>query len=305
MHSEQAFIRSEIRELEELLGEIPEENAIDRLSLTSRLTSAKKRLDTLPETSKLPTGQLTFQGAPVQGSRTIYGDFFGKAIELFANAYQTVSSALSRPLAATGPVPNSHHHRIKIRSIARGSFGFTFEATTNELPLLPNDHTPQLNALEQLESLFRNAAAGTDDDITKLVDEIDPRAVKAVHKFLGMLGKHEAWCEIRFGNHKFGYENLDQLKRAADRLKDDNIQKSIQTYRGVFQGALPTSRTFEFKLDDDGEIIKGTIDAAIENPEILNDEWLRKPAQLQLQVLRVGDGRPRYRLKTLHDVQPR
>jgi len=75
MINDHLTIASEIRELENLLAVIPEGNVIERMSLESRLESAKAALATLPQ-QRAPKARLTFRGKPVFGSHGIAADFW-------------------------------------------------------------------------------------------------------------------------------------------------------------------------------------------------------------------------------------
>ncbi len=82
----------------------------------------------------------------------------------------------------------------------------------------------------------------------------------------------------------------------------NNVKEGVETYSGEFQGVLPTSRTFEFKVSDHGSVLRGKIAAAIEDPDELNRNHLHKPVTVRLAAITVGQGRPRYTLRTLADI---
>ena len=107
---------------------------------------------------------------------------------------------------------------------------------------------------------------------------------------------------MEFSDRGFRYADYEQLKASSARLRDDNIQESEEIYRGEFQGVLPAGRTFEFKLLDQEGLIRGKVDAAITDPDILNREWLHKPVTIKLNVMQVGQGRPRFALMSLDDL---
>lgn len=73
-------------------------------------------------------------------------------------------------------------------------------------------------------------------------------------------------------------------------------------YQGEIQGVLPAEKTFECKLSDQTSLIRGKIDAAIDDRVILNREWLHKMVTIKRSVMRVGDGRPRLALIPLNDL---
>ncbi len=61
MSIERLAVRSEIRELEELIASIPVNNVIDRMSLEARLQSAQERLNALQEIKEAPAIQPNFE----------------------------------------------------------------------------------------------------------------------------------------------------------------------------------------------------------------------------------------------------
>lgn len=49
-------------------------------------------------------------------------------------------------------------------------------------------------------------------------------------------------------------------------------------------------------------MIRGKVDQGIDEPEVLNREWLHKPVTVTLKVMQVGQGRPRFTLMSLDDL---
>lgn len=302
MNRQRLFIASEIRELEGLLAAIPKENVIERTSLEARLENAKNILDTLPQTGEGPKARLTFRGKPVFESHGISADFAAKAAGAFSDAFSMVAAGLSKGLQQSGPIPDRGANQLLITGTAIGSFGFEFELPTQP-PTLFQEPEKTEEAMERIEKLFRLTAEGSDDDIAEVIEEIHPRAVKKVFEFLDLLVQQQAWCGLEFGDRSFRYVNYEQIKASSIRLRDDNIQDREETYQGAFQGVLPTARTFEFKLSGEDGLIRGKIDAAIADPHVLNREWLHKSVSIKLNVMRVGQGRPRHTLMSLDDIK--
>lgn len=294
-------IVSEISELDNLLATIPEGNVIERMSLESRLESAKTALAELPQ-KIAPKARLTFRGKPVFGSHGIAADFGGKAAGAFSDAFAAVTAGLSEGLRYMGPIPNRDKNQLLITGTAIGSFGFEFELPAAESSLFPETEKTQ-EAMTKIAELFRLAAEGSDDEVAEVVEEIHPRAVKKVHDFLDLLVQQQAWCGLDFADRFFRYADYAQIKASCERLKSDNIQEREETYRGEFQGVLPTGRTFEFRLADQNGLIKGKVDLAIDDPDVLNRKWLHKPVTVRLNVMQVGQGRPRFTLMDLGDIQ--
>ncbi len=177
MNNQHLSVVAEIRELEELLTAIPEENVIERMSLEARLQTARDLLAKLPQIREAPKARLTFRGRPVFGSHGISADFGAKAAGAFSDAFAVVAAGLSEGLRHIGPIPNRDRNQLLITGTAIGSFGFEFELPTQSATLLPEIERAE-EAMQKIENLFRLAAKGSDDDIAEVIDEIHPRAVK-------------------------------------------------------------------------------------------------------------------------------
>lgn len=304
MNNDYLSIASEITELENLLATIPEGNVIERMSFESRLESARVALAGLshPVVQNAQKARLTFRGKPVFGSYGIAADFGGKAAGAFSDAFAAVTAGLSEGLCHMGPIPNKDKNQLLITGIAIGSFGFEFQLPDPEPSLFPGAWKAQ-EAMTKIEALFRLAVEGTDDEVAEIIEEVHPRAVKKVYEFLELLVQQQAWCGLEFGDRFFRYANHEQIKLSCERLKADNIQEREETYRGEFQGVLPTGRTFEFRLADQNGLIKGKVDLTIDDPDVLNREWLHKPVTVKLNVMQLGQGRPRFTLMALNDLR--
>lgn len=301
MNKEYAFFAAEISQLNALLAIIPAEDVIDRMSLSARLESAKEALQKIPMNASTKA-KLTFRGKPILRSEGISADFAAQALRGFTDAFSTVASSLQENLKNIGPIPDKNRNRLMITSTAIGSFGFELELPSHDSLGLGMSQASDV-VLEKVESLMRlSSTIGTDDELTELVDEIHPRAVKKLHGFLKVLEQHEALCSLEFNNKLFRYNNADQLKYALDRLNPNNIKECEEILSGSFEGALPSNRTFEFKKTD-GDIIKGKISLLIETPNKILTHWLDKPVTTKFQMIRVGGGHPRYELVSLDDIR--
>ncbi len=300
MHNEHLALTSEIHELEMLLDSIPEANVIERMGLQSRLKSAKEALESLEQLPAAPKAKLTFRGKPVLGSHGISADFGAKAASAFADAFSAITASLNEKLGEAGPIPDKAKNQLLITGTAIGSFGFELELPKDRTLLPDSENTEE--AIKRIEMLFRTAATGSDDEIAEIVDEVHPRAVKKVYEFLEILVQQHAWCALEYDDRSFRYADYDQLTYSSARLKDDNIREETESYRGEFIGVLPSSRTFEFKLSDQEGVLRGKIDSAIDDPDLLNREWLHKPVTVSFNVVQVGNGKPRYTLIELESI---
>lgn len=300
MNTEYISVDSEIHELEALLSAIPEDNVIERMSLEARLRTAKETLVTTARHPEPPKVSLTFRGKPVSGSHGIAADFAAKAAGAFADAFAAVAAGLNENLRHAGPIPNRDKNQLLITGTAIGSFGFEFELPEQEPSFFPDETAEK--AMSKIKALLRLTAEGSDDDVAEVIEEVHPRAVKKVYEFLELLVQQQAWCGLEFGGGLFRYTDYEQIKNASIRLRHDNIQDSTQNYQGEFQGVLPSSRIFEFKIADEETVVRGKVDSSIDDPGILNREWLHKRVVIRLHVMRVGQGRPRFTLLSLDDI---
>lgn len=293
-------VSSEIKELESLLAKIPIENVIERMGLEARLESARASIAGISEYQIPHKARLTFRGTPVIGSHGIFADFATKAASAFTDAVYAIAAGIAENLRYMGPIPDKIKNQLLITGTAIGSFGFEFELPQPpQDPVLFPEPTKAENALEKIQELFRLISEGTDDEIGELVDEIHPRSAKKVASFLDYIAQQEAWCGLEFKERFFRFQDVDHLKASAARLQEDNIHERTETYFGEFQGVLPASRNFEFKLSDQKDIIKGKVGFEIEDADILNRNYLHKVVTVELHVIQIGQGRPRYTLQDL------
>lgn len=288
------LLSSEIRELKQLLEGLPQTSVIQRISLESRLKSVLHAFEQEATFPKPSRARLTFRGRPVVGSRGIAADFGGKASNAFADAFSAVVAGLNESLQLMGPIPDRAKNQLLITGTAIGSFGFELELPV--AGLFPDEEKAD-EALQKMQSLFEASAMGSDDDVAELVDAIHPRAVKKISEFLGILSQYQAWCGLEFKNKIFRFESIDQLIKSADRLEEGNIKANQKMYQGMFVGVLPNGRSFEFQTPH--ELLKGKIGLSIEDPDVIISEWLKRSANITLDVVQVGNGRPRYTLNTL------
>lgn len=304
MSNKRIHIQAEIHQLQEILESISEDAVIERMGYEHRLAELQKKLASITPSAAPKTFNLTFKGAPVDGSKAIAASFASKAIDLFSDAYDMVVAALSGNLgdAASGPVVNKNQYELFIKNIAVGSFGFEFQLPVEEPSLLESTPVAE-RAVQKIENIFRMAAEENDEDIADAIDEIPRRAINKIHSFLEQLEKNSAWCGLSFGKHRFQFKNLEQLSQAALHLKEDNITEEEQSFNGVLLGVLPASKVFEFKVSESEQIIKGKISPEFKEAGLLTEEWLSKESTIDCKLVTVGQGKPRYTLTSIKASQ--
>jgi hypothetical protein len=285
--AEQTFLRRD-------LAETPETARLTRMSIEARLRKVEAELAALPVDERAPArARLTFDGVPVLRSHGIFADFGMKAVSSFTEAVASVAASLSAPLAAMGPIPNRDQNQLLITSTAVGSFGFELEEYRAE-PWSLEYVSPVATALERTQALLQSTL-GNDDDLADIASETDPRALEKLRNFLKVLADNSAVCALQYGGRGVRFTDVGQVSRSLARLEADNLHESEEELRGEFVGVLPNSRSFEFKLASDGQIIRGKVSPRLQNVDAMNDH-LHQAARIEVIRTQVGNGRPRYLL---------
>lgn len=276
------------------LAETPDNARLTRMSIEARLRKVEAELATMPADERAPArARLIFDGLPVIGSHGIFADFGMKAVSSFTDAVASVAASLTAPLAAMGPIPNRDQNQLLITNTAVGSFGFELEEFgAQQLSL--EEESPVAVALERTQALLQSTLSN-DDDLADIASETDPRALEKVRAFLKVLADNGAVCALQYGGRGVRFRDIGQVNRSLARLEADNLRETQEQLCGEFVGLLPKSRTFEFKLAGDGQIIRGKVSPLIQNVDAINDH-LHRSVQIDVMRTQVGSGRPRYLL---------
>jgi hypothetical protein len=284
--------------LEQLIAETPPEEVIDLRSFEGRLESVQLMLEGYPVDLRLPVkARLTYRGRPVVGSHGIFAEFGMAATKAFTDTVSMLAASLDVPLAAIGPIPNRRQNQLLITSTVGGSFGFELEEHRDEILPLEED-SAVVHALVQTQELLQSAATGSDDELTEAASGQDERVVAAVRTFLKTLIDNEAVCGISVKDKAFSFRDVGEVRRSWQRLDQDNLHEEPQTLEGVFEGALPLRRTFEFRVANTSKVIVGKIGAGVPEPAKINHH-LYENTSIEVMATRVGQGQPRYVLNRL------
>jgi hypothetical protein len=288
--SEQTFLRQQ-------LAQMPASARITRMGAESRLRSVESKLAEMPLDEREPArARLTFNGAPVLGSRGIVADFGLRAVNSFSEIVASVAASLSAPLSAMGPIPQRAQHQLLITSTAVGSFGFELEEFRSQ-QLALTGASPVSTALAHTQALLQSTLQG-DDELADVASETDPRALEKARAFLKVLADNDAVCTLQFGDQGVRFTDVTQVRQSLARLSADNLREEPQTLCGAFVGALPNSRTFEFVLSGGEQVIKGKIAPTVEQVDTIN-QHLNQITQIDVMLTQVGQGKPRYLLTRL------
>lgn len=298
---EYKFLLAERSTVERLLEDIPADDVLERSGLEARLEELRENLAIAGPPGRDPArARLTFRGRPVIAHHGIFAEFGANATRAFTDAVANVAAALSGPLARRGRVPNREESQMLITSTAIGSFGFELEEYRGE-QLDFGDESPVAQALDLTRNLLQSTL-GSDDELADWAAGTDPRALDAMRSFLELLASNEAVCTLECNDKVFRFSDVGQVRQSAQRLGHDNLHEEPMQLAGEFQGVLPKARTFEFRLAESGDVIRGKVGLAIPAPDVIN-RHLYQPTTIEVLATRVANGRPRYALIGLHDWQ--
>lgn len=282
--------------LQRLLAAIPVEDVLDRSGLQSRLGIVEDELRSAPPPNREPArARLTFRGRPVVGQHGVFADFGAKATSAFAEAVAKVAVGLSGRAVQTNT--SREEARLLITGTAVGSFGFELEEIPIAGTLDFGDGTIAGQSLELTQNILRNTV-GSDDDLADSVAAAGIRGVKAVREFLELLATNEAVCGLGVNDKSFQFKDVGEIRRSVQRLSMDNLHEEETQLTGEFQGVLPKARTFEFKIADTVEVIRGKVGEDIVSPDDINSH-LHQATAIDVLATRIGAGRPRYVLLRL------
>lgn len=306
------LVRSEIGTLERFLGELADEDIIERSQLEHRLASARARLGQLEGRPSGKAMPITFRGEPVDGDRAISASFAGLAIKALVDAVETVAADLAfDDLKTRGRLPGLGGRSLQIVDTLRGSFGFELELPPTETVDSPRTGLPQQAtdplyvAITTTMALLGEAASDNDEAISDLVADLHPRAIAKVLGFARVLADHHALVDATFEGRRLRLDSHDQVQRVVRSLDDADLTEKMETHPGVIVGILPQSRAFEAVLQDGG-FLRGKVSRAVDDVLAFKKAWENREALLQVRVVKVRDSR-RYVLEgatSPRDQQP-
>lgn len=251
--------RETVRALLEHLGD---EDPIGRMSFGSRLATIDAEIQRLAG-AEVTTGSvaLMFSGRPVHGSRSIETEFASNALQSFQDLVkkQIAGEEFGR-LGTRGKVPERTSSTLVIRELVRGSIGFLLEEYSENEELAD---TPIKKAIGEVTSIISDAAAESDEQFEHSVETLDPRILVSLRDFFQNLDEGAAAIRIVEDSRD---ESLDAqaVHRARLRVEATEVRDiESESVIGEILGLLPDSRRFEMKLLDTGELIRGSVAAAL------------------------------------------
>lgn len=245
-----------------MLASVGETDPIGRMSFGARLASLEeqiRRLEGFHET----TGSvaLLFAGGPVFGSRSIAAEFATTALRTFQDLVtKRIAAEEFGRLGARGRVPERTPSTLAIRELVRGSVGFVLEENSQNAEIAD---TPIKKAIDEVTEIITQAAAESEVEFETSVETLDPRMLVSLRDFFRALDDSQASVRIVEAERDDSLSS-EAVRRARVRVEATEVEDTeSDTVIGELLGLLPEARKFEMKLLETGEVIRGTVAAAL------------------------------------------
>lgn len=271
-------------------------DVVGRLSFQARLHVVVTELAALrARDARVAEVAILFEGAPVEGSRTIDATFAAKALTYFqAVITRLFASSLKGELAARGKIRGAELAALNIRGIATGSFGFILEE--KDARQASAVKTPIRESLEEAAALFEEFTQENEDDFLIDVDDINPRVFRALAQFFRHLEKNDAALKASLPDRQYLFDRAG-IERAYRRITETNVKIESVVWVGTLVGLSPIKRTFDFKRDGAQEIVSGKFSHQVSQDyleRIEGEEGItlgaRFTAKIEIGTIRKPDG---------------
>lgn len=292
-----SYLERQKRELDALVRDAEADgDIVGKLNFLTRLDIVTEELGALAgRDARVAEVALLFEGAPVNGSRTIDATFAVQAIGYFqAIVTRLFASNLKGDLAQRGKIKGANLAALNIRGVATGSFGFILEE--KEVRQSSTVKTPIREAVEEATELFNEFTQENEDDFLVDVDSINPRVFNSLAKFFRHLEKNDASMKANLPDRQFTFDRAG-VERAYRRITATNVKIEPVSWPGTLVGLSPIKRTFDFKREGSEEIISGKFSHQVSQDyleRIEGDEGItlgdRFNARIEIGTIRKPDG---------------
>ena len=293
---EYVFLQSEKNSLIHLIQTTPEEAVIDRISLEVRLQEVEEELQQYSAQHLPVQGSITFRGKPVSGSLGIESVFASKILDNFSSMISARASSYQGALSPSGMIPNRDAYRLNITGTAIGSFGFVFEEKMTEQQTFNGVRSPVENALMESMEFFEILRRKNIEELADAIDNTDDRVLKEYREFLKTLLSNEAVCTFESNSHFFRFHDIGEIQYFSKQIGDENIREWDEDSVGQLIGILPSERKFNFRVEGEGQIIRGKFSPTFDDLENITRYHLFQSIKVSLRVKQIGNGSQRYTL---------
>lgn len=299
-----AYLKAQRAVVAAQLERTPAERRPMRINLESRLRLIDDEIAALglhEDIRARAHAVLTFGGKPVVDEGVIEASFGADALQAFQRLVSTTAATREgRPLGARGPIPDEEEYRLFLTGTFPGSFGFELEDRATEPA-----HEPGvlLKALDEATRLLVATRMG-DESYTDAVAESNPRVVRALADFLGLLETRGATLDVAAGERECRFDTPEDVSAAAERARRTKINEAEEAISGELSGVFDAGRRFEFKPEGNLDVINGRISYAIAEPSSLKPYlWTRCVAHVWIvTVERAGKEQRTYYLTRVESL---
>lgn len=245
-----------------MLSTLSDRDPIGRISFSARLASIEEEIRRLQDQHDfVGSVALMFSGGPVYGSRSIDTIFSASVLKSFQDLVaKRISSEEFGALGTRGRIPERTASALSIRELVRGSVGFVLEETATNTALVD---TPIKKAIDDVASVITQAAAESDDEFEESIETLDARMLVSLRDFFRALDDGGAAVRIVESDRDSTLDS-QAVKRARSRVDSTEVQDTeSEAVIGELLGLLPDSRRFEMRLQETGEVIRGTVAVAL------------------------------------------
>jgi hypothetical protein len=297
------FLQSQRAVVEDMLDHLGPAQRLMRINLESRIRLLDEEIAALEVAAEIPRAQvvLTFGGKPVVEAGAIEATFGAEALQTWQRLVSTTAATRDgRQLAARGPIPDEDAYRLFITGTSPGSFSFELEELVSAERQAP---TALRDAVDQASALLQ-ATQVDDESYANAIAESNPRVVKALQDFLGLMESREATLRLAAGDKECLFDTTEKVARAAERTRKTSITEAEETVRGTLSGVFVMGRRFELLREEGGEVLSGSITHDIEDPASLKPHlWTPCLAHLWIvTVERAGKKQRTYHLRRIEAV---
>jgi hypothetical protein len=285
-----AFLQADLHSIEHQLQSLGDRPTFKRIGLTYRQQQIQRELtQSLAWESHLASGELTFSGSAVIGTRAIKASFAAVALSGFEKVVSITAATRNAPTAVNtrGSVAGQRDQQLFVTDIARGSFGFRLEEPEpelvngqQELPI----QTPLAEAMDSVLAMMEAGADTSDERFADAVLETNNRVRSALREFAETLVKAQTTCAFSTNGKRFRFSEVQQIEQLRDRLAEENVTQERVNLTGILY-TLPSGHRFEL-VDDNHETWSGRADRAIDAQILASFTTKRVTIEAEKSVVR-------------------
>ena len=283
-------IERAIAEAKALLAGLPKQFVVERLSLESRIASLEDELgaaDVTPSYERAYS-EWIFSGGPVVGARGVELRFLARALDSIGRAFQHQTGKHT-----------SLHPRVHVTRTVHGSFGFAVEELGTQ-PVPGTGKSPLALATEDLRAFVEAAGAPRVESVRAAAADLAKDAFAAMRTFFEVLDGSSAELRVLGGDEVVALDRR-AVQKARARTLGLHIDRDVTHELGIFDGVLPYSRRFEFRVLPKRTPRQGTVAPAADIEALQRFRKKRCYAEFRVTTAgrRAGRSRRSYELLAL------